>query len=205
MNAFDLYCKYISLKLHFTNDKFDYNKYGDSKKVSVETFYKRKDQFYFTKLCKKYSSVEIQDFLLSNLIENPQIWVGDLVKDDCDVIYKKFVKTKDSMYYTFEQDMSYLSNYILHNNITFDKLFHIVDDYPIICKMVMRKEITYQSFIILDIILNLKYNEKYNDDLIWKETMGKYYRYKCFVSLSNDDIKKYKNLAKGAFSVVSGA
>lgn len=198
MNAFDLYCKYLSIKTHFTNETFDYSKYGDNKKVSVQTFYKRKDQFHFTKLSRKYASVDIEDFLIANFIENPNIWVGDLLSQSSDDIYLNYRKIKDSMFYFFQADVEKIVEYCNSKNVNFNSLFQCNDDYPIITKMVMRKEINYQTFVILDIMLNFNFEEKFKDDIIWKETMLKYYKYKKLIKVSDDEIKNYRKITKSA-------
>ena len=41
---------YLSLKLHFTTDTFDYFKYGNAAKASQQSFDSRRDKFFFVKL-----------------------------------------------------------------------------------------------------------------------------------------------------------
>ena len=53
---FDAYRQYLSLKNHFTKDKYDYHKYCGKSRATVQSFYKRKDRFWFEKLARnKYN------------------------------------------------------------------------------------------------------------------------------------------------------
>ena len=45
MMPFDAYRCYLSLKNHFTKDKYDYQKYGIKARATHKAFYKRKDRF----------------------------------------------------------------------------------------------------------------------------------------------------------------
>ena len=44
---FDAYKQYLSLKNHFTKEKYDYHKYCGKSRATVQSFYKRKDRFWF--------------------------------------------------------------------------------------------------------------------------------------------------------------
>ena len=43
----DAYRCYLSLKNHFTKDKYDYHKYRGKVRATNAAFYKRKDRFWF--------------------------------------------------------------------------------------------------------------------------------------------------------------
>ena len=47
---FDAYRCYLSLKNHFTKEKYDYQKYGIKTRATHKAFYKRKDRFGLRKL-----------------------------------------------------------------------------------------------------------------------------------------------------------
>ena len=53
MMPFDCYKIYLALKNHFTRDSYDYHKYNGRTRATVEAFYKRKDRFWFEKMCRK--------------------------------------------------------------------------------------------------------------------------------------------------------
>ena len=41
------------LKNHFTKEKYDYHKYCGKSRASIQSFYKRKDRFFFEKLSRQ--------------------------------------------------------------------------------------------------------------------------------------------------------
>tara|TARA_B000000441_G_C21381998_1_gene144549 strand:+ start:166 stop:339 length:174 start_codon:yes stop_codon:yes gene_type:complete len=53
MMPFDAYRCYLSLKNHFTKDHYDYYKNEGRTRVKKETFYKRKDRFWFEKFARQ--------------------------------------------------------------------------------------------------------------------------------------------------------
>ena len=82
--AFDAYRCYLSLKNHFTKDHYDYHKYGGKTRATKETFYKRKDRFWFEKFARQKNDKEVEDFFVSNFVScsDPEsMWIGEMIKD----------------------------------------------------------------------------------------------------------------------------
>ena len=83
MMPFDCYKIYLALKNHFTKDSYDYHKYNGRTRATVETFYKRKDRFWFEKMCRKKTEKEVEDFFVANFVscrDQQTLWSGDLMK-----------------------------------------------------------------------------------------------------------------------------
>lgn len=53
MAPFDCYKTYLALKNHFTKSSYDYHKYNKKTRASLQSFYKRKDRFWFEKLSRQ--------------------------------------------------------------------------------------------------------------------------------------------------------
>ena len=68
MMPFDAYRCYLSLKNHFTKESYDYHKNGGRTRVKKETFYKRKDRFWFEKFARQKNDKEVVDFFVSNFV-----------------------------------------------------------------------------------------------------------------------------------------
>ena len=64
---FDAYKQYLSLKNHFTKEKYDYHKYCGKSRSTVQSFYKRKDRFWFEKLARNKDDKEVVDFFVSKV------------------------------------------------------------------------------------------------------------------------------------------
>ena len=81
----DAYRCYLSLKNHFTKDKYDYHKYCGKSRATVQSFYKRKDRFWFEKLARNKSDQEIAEFFISNFIsctDPGKLWIGEMIREE---------------------------------------------------------------------------------------------------------------------------
>ena len=103
MNGYLAYQIYQSLKLHFTSD-YDAVKYNYKTAVKRNTFEKRRDRYFFEKLSRRFNREQLIDYFTSNLIENPNVWIGDMSDD----VYKAYIARYDKLTYMFEQDMKSL-------------------------------------------------------------------------------------------------
>ena len=54
MTPVDIYLMYCAMKAHFGKGKYDFVQYEGKTKVSRDSFYKRKDRYFFARLAKKY-------------------------------------------------------------------------------------------------------------------------------------------------------
>ena len=88
MMPFDAYKQYLSLKNHFTKEKYDYHKYcGNYHKScdrTIQSFYKRKDRFWFEKLARNKSDQEVVEFFVSNFItctDPSKLWIGEMIRE----------------------------------------------------------------------------------------------------------------------------
>ena len=58
MAPFDAYKTYLALKNHFTKSTYDYHKYNKKTRASLQSFYKRKDRFWFEKVSRQKTEKE---------------------------------------------------------------------------------------------------------------------------------------------------
>jgi len=68
MVPFDTYKTYLALKNHFTKDSYDYHKYQGKSRASLQSFYKRRDRYWFEKLSRQKEDKEVIDFFVANFI-----------------------------------------------------------------------------------------------------------------------------------------
>ena len=84
MMPFDAYKCYLSLKNHFTKDSYDYHKYCGKTRATVQSFYKRKDRFWFEKLARNKTDEEVVNFFVSNFIscDDPdRLCIGEMIRE----------------------------------------------------------------------------------------------------------------------------
>ena len=86
MTGFEVYKMYLSLKLHFTTDTFDYLKYGNAAKASQQSFDGRRDKFFFVKLSRTFKEEELREFFVANMIVEDKVYPATLVREGAKII-----------------------------------------------------------------------------------------------------------------------
>ena len=74
VTPYDTYKTYLGLKNHFTRVNFDYHRYGGKSRASLQSFYKRRDRFFFEKLSRQKDDSQVVEFFVSNFVscDDPQ-------------------------------------------------------------------------------------------------------------------------------------
>jgi len=193
MTPYEVFGIYHSLKLHFTQESFDFHKYNGKSKISLDAFDKRKDKWHFAKLARKFNDREdCIFFIVANLLDDNQKWVGNLLLDEADVIYKDRIKVIQSLSYVFENDCRKLFEGVEKPN----ELLKVVDgDYPVLLTKTMQKVTQIETFCLLSKILGFlpMWKEKIGDTIVWPNFYMKTLKYASF--LPKEEMK-YKMILK---------
>ena len=192
MMPFDCYKIYLALKNHFTRDSYDYHKYSGKTRATVDAFYKRKDRFWFEKMCRRKTEKEVEDFFVANFVScsDPQtLWIGDLMKNG-DNNYNEWKRRVQSLSYLFKEEVQ---SHISGNN--FDTMFFIKGGrHPKLLKEHLQGHLSLETMLILDKILGYKNNfDKKLDDPVWKVTSTRMKKYSPFLNI---DVFHYKKILK---------
>jgi hypothetical protein len=191
LEPFESYQKYISLKNHFCNKNYNYFTYNGKVKANIQSFYKRKDRFYFEKISRQKSDEEIINLFVSNFAscEDPQsLWVGEIIKNG-EEIYKNWMRRNQSLSYIFKEEVSIL------NSKNFDEMFRIEGNrHPKILKEFLQKKISLETMIILNNILGYKKQfDKKLLDPVWEFVSMRIEKYTPFLHI---DSNKFKSILK---------
>lgn len=189
---FDCYKTYLSLKNHFTRDNYDYHKYCGKIKVSLQAFYKRKDRFWFEKISRQKSDLEIIDFFVANFVScnDPQsLWIGEIIKEG-EGTYRQWMKKVQSLSYLFKEEID--SVFV---NKNFDDMFKIESNrHPQILKEHLQNNLSLESLLILDKILGFREKfDKQMSDPIWALTSNRMKKYSPFLNI---DVFRFKKILK---------
>jgi hypothetical protein len=192
MTGYEAFCLYESIKLHFNKESYDFFKYNGKTNVTVTAFENRKDKYHFYKLSRKYSDKqELTDFIVANLMVSERLWVGDLLCEDADVRYTARKKTLQSLSYVFENDCKSVFENVNDPN----EVLKTDGDYPVLLTKALRKEISIETLVILNKILNFfpMWDKKITDTIRWPD-----FRRKCenYASFLPQDVVKYKMILK---------
>ena len=190
MTGYEAFTIYNALKLHFTNEKYDYFKYKAKSRTSIDSFEKRKDKYYFYKLSRQQKQEDYIQFLVSNFVEKPEAWVGELLVDDAIQIHKKRMAVIQSLTYKFRNDCNKLKSMVDEPN----KLFQTKGDYPILLTTSLQKEIELETLCILNSLINFfpLWKKKISDTIHWPNFHMKCLKYTPFIEF---DRKKFKQIA----------
>ena len=198
MTSYDAYKLYLAIKLHFTTPNYDYFKHNAKVNSSLNAFLKRNDRFFFHKLATKYGE-NLQDYYVSNFVDRPKTWVGDLVRADGDTIYNKWRKYNESFSYNFRNDCVLVRNVIDGNNIRFDDVFSVDSgQHPRLLRLLLSGKVSIQSVIIFDKILSFinRWDKEIKETIIWPEKSFKITKLRPFI---NVNITKCKFIMKEVF------
>jgi|TARA_B100000073_G_scaffold115799_1_gene93659 hypothetical protein len=192
VTPFDAYKSYLGLKNHFTREKYDYHKYCGKSRASLESFYKRKDRFFFEKLSRQKDDGEVIEFFVSNFVscDDPQsLWIGEIVRNG-EKNYTDWKKRLQSLTYIFKQEVS-----DLFSGKDFDGMFEIVGNrHPPIVKEHLAKSVSLETLVLLNKIIGFKPNfDKKLDDPVWKFLSMRMDKYDSFIHI---DVFKYKKILK---------
>ena len=192
MMPFDAYKCYLSLKNHFTKDKYDYHKYCGKSRATVQSFYKRKDRFWFEKLARNKDDKEVVDFFVSNFItctDPGKLWIGEMIREG-EGRYTDWKKRNQSLSYIFKGE---IESVFEDNN--FDSMFVINgSSHPRILKLYLSGDVSIETFVILDRILGFKnqFDSKLSDP-VWETVSMRMKKYSPFLNI---DVFRYKKILK---------
>jgi len=192
MTPFEVYKTYLSVKNHFTKDKYDFHKYCGKTNASIQSFYKRKDRYWFERLSRQKNEKEVIDFFVANFVTSNDpnsLWIGNIIRTG-ESVYISWKKRNQSLTYTFKEEIEkILSNYSIHD------LFDCSSGHPIILKKYLDGTISVETLVILNKILFIKtdFDKKMSDDPVWGLISKIIKKYDPFINI---DIFKYRKIIK---------
>lgn len=192
VKPFDCYKSYLGLKNHFTKEKYDYHRYGGKSRASLESFYKRKDRYFFEKLSRQKDDSEVIEFFVSNFVtcDDPQsLWIGEIVRNG-EQNYTEWKRRLQSLTYTFKSEIENV-----FTNRDFDGMFKIEGKrHPPIVKEHLAKTLSLETMVILDKIIGFKKDfDIILDDPVWKFLSMRIDKYNSFIHI---DVFKFKSILK---------
>ena len=189
---FECYKTYLAMKQHFTKDKYDYVKYCGRSRASLQSFYKRKDRYFFEKMARQHPDKEIEDFFVANFVgcDDPQtLYIVDIIKNG-EKRYNEWKRRNQSLSYIFKEEIE-----TVFGDKDFDTFFKVeTNKHPKIVKEFLKKNLSLETIIILDRILGyrVKFDDKLRDP-VWKLISQRMKKYSSFL---NSDVFRYKKILK---------
>ena len=178
MQAVDVYLMYCALKAHFQGD-YDYHKFGGKTKTKRESYYKRKDRFFFAKTAVKYEDTEVLNYFVSNFIHDRSGYIANFT----DKNYETWMNKRAMFYEIFSQEMQpFVKN--------LEPLFECESgQHPTLLKEYMGKRISLETMIVLDDLV--EFSKRWDkelvwDDFVWPDVKKLMNNYKGFLTINTD-------------------
>ena len=182
MEPIDVYLMYCAMKAHFGNTDYDFITYRGKSRVSRDSFYKRKDRFFFVKLSRKYKEYdEIRDYFISNFIKDRNGYISSFNDEN----YENWKIRRYSFYGIFSEEIKPFVK-------EFNPLFEVKkSEHPKLMKEFLGGRLSLETLIVLDELVKFtkKWNQKLKDDIIWLDLKKIMNDYKRFLTI---DKNKYR-------------
>lgn len=185
MDAFEAYKHYLALKSHFTTKNYDFFKYNGAVKARRDKFDLRNDKYFFHKLSKHK---DLTNFLVAMFVYGRHdMWVGDLLRnEESEKLYKEWLRVRESLTYVFTNDLDKFNDDLISSFVVKE------GQHPHALKLLLRKEIHIETFIILNDILRFtpSWNKDIIDTVVWPEVRQRCKKYHPFMQYTKENFEK---------------
>lgn len=192
MDPFEAYTMFLALRAHFNQKSYNYHRYNGKVRTNYDSFLRRKDRFFFTKLGRK---PDPEGYALANLLENPKLWISDLFDQNADDVYTDWVKRRDSLSHQLQENISKMDD-------DFNKNFEVINgQHPKLLELYLENEVSHETMIILNELTSSfkTWNKKIDDEIIWPEIYLKLKKYRDFMNISGS-IPKFQKIIIDRFT-----
>lgn len=179
MEPIDVYIMYCAMKAHFSRKDYDFFKYGGKTKVSRDSFWKRKDRFFFVKLSKKYKTeIEIRNYLVSNFIKDKSGYIANFSEEN----YNSWLLRRSGF---FDQFVIEMKPFIKE----FEPLFEVKNSsHPKLLKEFLGSRVSLETMLVLDELVSFskKWDQQLEDDIVWVDLKKLMKNYKGFLTINKN-------------------
>ena len=179
MEPIDVYLMYCAMKAHFGKNDYDFITYNGKSRVSRNSFYKRKDRYFFVKLSRKYKeSDDIKNYLVSNFIVEQRGYVANFN----DKNYETWKDKRNNFYNIFTEEILQFVN-------NFNPIFEAKkNEHPLLLKEYLGKRVSIETLIVLEELVDFtkSWNRIMLEDYIWYDIKKLMKNYKRFLTIDKN-------------------
>jgi hypothetical protein len=193
MTVLQAYQIFLTLRMHFTQKKFDIRTNQLKYVVTNEMLDKKpKIRYSLKHLSEKYTKEQFVHYLVANFV-NGDTWGGIFV--DGTENYLQWQKTQDSLTYTFTQDMEHLRNEVS----AIADLWDCSDGHPPLVTNYFGKRCTLETLAILNKLYRFKetLDSTLLQDPVWESISMLLEKYSPFITVDKD---KYSMITEKVFA-----
>lgn len=179
---------YISLKLHFTQDRYDYFTYQGKVKKRNKSYEERHDKGQIFLLSRRYRKDDFIGLVISNLLKDEKVWPGQLLSSEANDIYKEWLKFNDSLTYNVVQEMKTLKQ----DHSLSDLIKVSGGQHPLLLKEYYAGNVHLETLIVVTSILKImpSWTDKITDNFIWPTTKRLMIKYAPFIKADNKKLTR---------------
>ena len=182
MEPIDVYMMYCAMKAHFGKGNYDFIDYKGKTKITRNSFYKRKDRYFFVKLSRKYDTEEeVKNYLISNFIKDKKGYIANFNDEN----YESWKLKRQGFFSMFTVEMQPLVN-------AFENLFAVENkQHPKLMKEFLGGRVSLETIIILNELVDYEqaWKKELKDDIVWQDLNKLMTNYKRFLTI---DVKRYR-------------
>ena len=182
MEPIDIYLMYCAMKAHFSKNDYDFLTYKGKSRVSRNSFYKRKDRYFFVKLSKKYEEYDdIKNYLISNFIVERRGYVANFNDEN----YENWKNKRNNFYNIFTEEIRPFVN-------NFNPIFEAKkNEHPLLLKEYLGKRVSIETLIVLDELVEFtkNWNKHMPEDYIWYDLKKLMKNYKRFLPIDQNQYR----------------
>lgn len=187
IHDYETYCNYIALRNHFYGVNYDYFKYNGKTNVSLDSYKKRKDKIWFSRLSIKYRSDHAFSFFLSQFAYTDKKTIYEMGNAESQDVYNQWQTNTGSLwkqweYFCWELCVTKHSDYctMKYNELN-----------PFLLDCVNRKyniELCAIFFHLSDIFQS--YYKSLSDNIVLKPLIQKCKKYYPFLTIDENEYAK---------------
>jgi len=187
--SFQWYVKYLAMKKHFTDQKYDYQKYRGKIRASYDKFRTRNDVYFFGKLSEKSDPEKL---MLANMIVKPNIWIREILEPVGEERYMDWQRKMDSLTRIFKTDLAKLDDNYQANFTS------VNGQHPLLITLYLQKQISLETITILASLSNIfpYWDKEVVDKIVAYDIITLLRKYRPFLDY---DEKKFKNIVREQF------
>lgn len=164
----ETYRDYISLKLHFSQEAYNFDGANNIKKADMNSFIKRKDGKVFVRFAEKFNERKERIEMLTTLFfNNPDGWIGEIFEEDFKDAHKLRKQNVIMLEYNFKSQIEKICDFMETKELSLKDLFLTKNGKPDIIKF--RKNIiggvNDETLALIDV--GYKFCKTQTDDPLW--------------------------------------
>lgn len=189
-DAFYIYSSYCALKKHFTSLPYNFVVADGHFKVSQAAFEKRADYKHFNAFAKLIDRDSVIGFLIAQFVDNHRFTISNAFEQPilAQKRYEEWQRRIRDLRWLYKTDLVKISE---RSGGSWRRAIEQVGtDYPLIFKMVSAKEISPETYSLMDDLFHQTSREydSLGRDVMFLGMNLKYRKYRSFLSLTTDDI-----------------